>query len=186
MGTIQNIQKRRSLRIKHFDYSTPGAYFVTICTYKKRCLLSKVVENNIIQTEIGNIVEFQWKRTADIRKEISLDAYIIMPNHLHGIIFISKEGTARRAPTEEFGKPVSGSIPTIVRSFKSAATKAVNSIRNSSGEPFWQRNYYEHVIRNEHEFNQKRDYIISNPSRWNEDNENQKGVSKKSPTEYHY
>ena len=80
--------------------------------------------------------------------------------------------TARRAPTEEFGKPVAHSIPTIMRAFKSASTKRINEMRGVAGFPVWQRNYYEHVIRDDGELNEIRQYITDNPARWAEDREN--------------
>jgi len=96
-----------------------------------------------------------------------LDASMIMPNHLHGIVVITDgRGTARRAPTERFGKPVADSIPTIMRAFKSASTKYINEIRRTPGAPVWQRNYYEHVIRNDEELKAIRQYILNNHANW--------------------
>ncbi len=119
-------------------------------------------------------------KTADIRPGVELDACVVMPNHFHGIIVVSNDrgtaigrGTARRAPTvERFGQPVSGSIPTVMRSFKSAVTKRINEMHQTPGKPLWQRNYYEHVIRNENELNRIRQYIIDNPAKWETDHEN--------------
>jgi len=91
----------------------------------------------------------------DIRKNLMLDEFIAMPNHMHGIIIIvDGRGTLQRAPTfEQFGKPVSNSIPTIIRLFKSTTTKQINELSKTPGIPLWQRNYYEHIIRNENELN---------------------------------
>jgi len=117
-------------------------------------------------------VRDEWNKTQQIRPEIELDQFIIMPNHFHGIVWIvDGRGTARRAPTgeptcEQFGKPVAGSIPTIVRAFKSAVTRQINLYRNTPGAPVWQRNYYERVIRNEAEMNAVREYIANNPQQW--------------------
>ena len=105
-----------------------------------------------------------------------MDTYIVMPNHLHGIVIrndIRRRETARRVPTaEQFGKPVTGSLPTVVRSFKSAVTKHVNILRKTPGAPFWQHRYYEHIVRNENDLNSIREYIITNPARWAFDKEN--------------
>ena len=98
-----------------------------------------------------------------------------MPNHFHGIIYIesTRRGTARRAPTiEQFGKPSTNSLPTIVRSFKSAVTKQINQSCDMPGTPIWQRNYYEHIIRDEISLNKIREYIINNPIKWQFDHEN--------------
>jgi len=115
-----------------------------------------------------------------MRGNVELDEYIIMPNHLNGILVIVDDGgrgTVHRAPTttpkyESFGKPVSGSIPTIIRGFKSTITKQINELRNTPGAPLWQRNYYEHIVRNEKSLNRIRQYIINNPANWENDIEN--------------
>jgi len=96
-----------------------------------------------------------------------------MPDHLHGIVIIHNTGTARRAPTpERFGKPAAGSLPTIIRSFKSAATKRINAYRGTPGTQVWQRGFFEHVVRNREDLNRIREYILNNPARWELDREN--------------
>jgi len=126
-----------------------------------------------------------------------------MPNHIHGIMFITDgrgtacraqnddgtfkgtacraqnddgtfKGTACRAPTERFGKPVAGSVPTIIRSYKSAVTKNINELRNTPGVPVWQRNYYERIIRDDRELDGIREYIVNNPAQWDQDTDNPK------------
>jgi putative transposase len=167
METI-NRPHRRSIRLKEYDYSQPGEYFVTICTYNHECTLGEIINGEMRLNEIGKIVEEEWLRTAIIRPDIQLDLYVIMPNHIHGIIVLNEcRGTLQRAPTvERFGKPTSNSIPTIVRLFKSATTKRINEIRGTPRMPFWQRNYYDHVIRNDKELNNIRDYILNNVLQW--------------------
>ncbi len=103
---------------------------------------------------------------------VSLDAFVLMPNHVHGILALHGRGTACRAPTETFGRPVPGSIPTIVRSFKSSAAREINRLRGTPGAAFWQRGYYEHIIRSPAVMTRLRRYIESNPSRWSLDQEN--------------
>jgi extradiol dioxygenase family protein len=122
------LHHRRSIRLKDYDYSQQGTYFVTVCTYNRKCNLGKVVNDEVQLNRYGHIVENEWIKTADIRKNIKLDTYVIMPNHLHGILLITdSRGTVHRAPTvEQFGKPVSGSLPTIIRSFKATVTKQIN------------------------------------------------------------
>lgn len=137
---------------------------------------------------IGNIAAEEWIKTAEIRPDIELDEWVIMPNHIHGIIFINPSVGARRAvpemcdpsefqiahhtqnintrPMEQFGKPVSGSIPTIVRAFKSAVTKRTREEIKMPDKKLWQRNYYEHVIRTDEDLNRIREYIICNPMNW--------------------
>jgi REP element-mobilizing transposase RayT len=166
--------RRYSIRLPGYDYSQNGAYFVTLCTQGRECLFGDIIDGAMRLNEIGELVEEEWRKTAIIRNEIELDEWVIMPNHIHGILIISQgRGTARRAPTfEQFGKPVPGSIPTVIRSFKSAVTKRSNIMRGTSGVRLWQRNYYEIVIRNEDELNHIRRYIIENPTNWNTDREN--------------
>jgi len=165
---------RRSIRLKGYDYSQPGAYFITICTHDKEPIFGHVIDRNVHLNEFGKVVEKEWLKTFDMRKILKLDIYVIMPNHFHGIIIISDgTGTPQRAPTnEQFGKPVSNSIPGIIRLFKSTATKQINQIRQTPGRELWQRNYYEHIIRNENELDQVREYIINNPLQWQFDREN--------------
>ena len=165
---------RKSIRLEKFDYTQSGAYFVTVCSYEK--FLFGEIKNRIMRlNDFGVIVYEEWNRTSENRKEIVLDQFIVMPNHVHGIIGIIDDivGTARRAPTSErFGHPVSGSLPTIIRSFKSAVTKRINEIRETPGAPVWQRNYYEHIVRNEDDLNDVRQYVIYNPAMWAKDENN--------------
>ena len=160
--------------------SQAGAYFITICAYNRECIFGDILEEQMRLNRYGEIVNSEWLKTINMRRNLMLDAYIIMPNHVHGIILISdfdsrSRGTLQRAPTfEHFGKPVSNSIPTIIRLFKSSATKQINALRGTPGIPVWQRNYYEHVIRNEYHLSEIREYILNNPLKWDLDSENPK------------
>ena len=148
---------------------------MTICTRNRECLFGEIKNGAVILNDFGEIARSEWLRTATLRSNVQLDEFIIMPNHFHGIVFISNDrrGTARRAPTyERFGHPIAGSFPTIVRSFKSAVTNRINTIRKMLTVPVWQRNYYESVIRNERELNDMRKYILNNPLQWDKDPEN--------------
>ena len=141
---------RRSIRLGGYDYSQAGAYFVTVCTRNRECLFGEIIDGEMRLNDAGRMVDSEWLNTPRIRPQVELDGYIVMPNHVHGIICVVDDGrgTARRAPTvERFGCPVPGSLPTIVRAFKSAATKQINTLRGTPGTPVWQRNYYEYVIR---------------------------------------
>jgi REP element-mobilizing transposase RayT len=129
-----------------YDYAQAGAYFVTICTQGRACLFGDILDAEMRLNAYGSAVHEEWLRTAELRHNVELDVFTIMPNHLHGIVVITDgRGTARRAPTEQFGKPVANSIPTIVRAFKSASTRRINMIRNTPVTRIWQRNYYERV-----------------------------------------
>lgn len=169
---------RKSIRLKDYDYSQAGAYFVTICTNDKGCAFGEINDGEMHLNDIGKIVESEWMKTGEIRKNVLIDEFFVMPNHLHGIIIIidmdNGRGMARHAPTRPrtFGKPIANSLSSIIGSFKSAATKHINQLRNSPGNPVWQRNYFERIIRNEKEWNRIREYIISNPFNWVINNEN--------------
>ncbi|MEK7473817.1 MAG: transposase, partial [Patescibacteria group bacterium] len=156
---------RHSIRLPGYDYASSGAYFVTICAYERECLFGETVNGEMRVDEIGRIVWDCWNQIPEHFPNTITDEFIAMPNHIHGIIRITDaaygRGTACRAPTvrgaptvrrapttERFGKPVIGSIPTIVRGFKSAVTKRVNEMNPLFG-PVWQRNYYERVIRSD-------------------------------------
>ena len=154
-------------------------YFITVCTRDRDCLFGDVVDGEMRLSPAGEIVRDEWVRSAAMRPRMTLDTFVVMPNHLHGIISLGndpemiKAGHVQRAPaSERFGRPTSDSIPTIIRLFKSATTKRINESRSTPAEPVWQRNYHEHVIRSEESLNRIRQYIIDNPLRWEFDLEN--------------
>lgn len=180
---------RRSIRLKGFDYTQAGAYYITIVTHQREHLFGEVVNGEMQLNKFGLVAKGQWEKLARRFKYVELIVFVIMPNHMHGIIFIvdERKGTAvdmpnanplffRRDPTDEhtekFGKPVKGSIPTIIRSYKSAVALRINLMRGTKGLPVWQSNYYEHVIRDEKDLQAKYDYIMSNPLNWEDDDEN--------------
>ncbi len=176
---------RRSIRLKGYDCTCPGVYFVTICTHQRACLFGDVVEGAMVLNGLGEIVRDEWFKTAVVRPNVRLwdSEFVVMPNHVHGIIWIMDDDVVgarrRRAPTtttEQFGKPVSGSIPTIVRAFKSAVTKRINDLRGTPHVRVWQRNYYEHIIRDDESLNRIRQYIVENPMRWAFDPENPQAI----------
>jgi len=170
---------RQSIRLKDYDYTQAGAYFVTICTHKRECVLGDVVNGEMQLNELGQVVEIEWLKTAEIRDNVELDAFVIMPNHIHGIIVIIEScvGATGRSPLRN--GPAPKSIGAIVAGFKSAATKRINELRSTPRAPVWQRNYYEHVIRNEDDLNEIREYILNNPLRWELDSENPKNMKRR-------
>ncbi|BAU63332.1 hypothetical protein STA3757_06960 [Stanieria sp. NIES-3757] len=164
--------QRRSIRLQGYDYSQAGYYFVTICCYQKQCLFGEVIDGVMQLNQYGEIVEQEWMRSSLIRQEIGLDRYIVMPNHFHGIVIINPVGVNGRSPLPKSSnrsiipsmKPKS--LSSLMAGFKSSVTKQINLIRNAPGTPVWQRNYYEHIIRNEESLNKIREYIINNPWSW--------------------
>lgn len=171
------IHHRRSMRLKGYDYSRAGAYFVTICTHDRECLFGEIVNGEMQENDYGRIVTAEWLRSTIIRAEIELGEFVTMPNHFHGIIHIVDDlrGDRPVAPTPATPNPaiVPGpqekSIGAMMAGFKSAATKRINEFRQSPGAPMWQRNYYEHIIRDEEDYLRIAEYIGTNPQRWIED-----------------
>jgi REP element-mobilizing transposase RayT len=168
---------RRSIRLAGYDYTQVGVYFISLCAHNRQCFFGEIVDGAMRLNDLGEIVAEQWIQTGTIRQhEIALDAWVVMPNHFHGIVMIVDKdtlpdvgcrGTARRAPmVERFGQPAAGSLSTIVRSFKSAVSKHINQWRKTSGAPVWQRNYWEHIVRNETDLYEIRQYICNNPLSW--------------------
>ena len=157
-------------------------------------VFGEVINGEMVLNETGKIARDEWFKTAEIRPYVKLyeDEFVVMPNHAHGIIrivenvqdWVEKRTGQRPVPTaESFGKPVKGSIPTIVRAYKSAVTYAVNGAQNMRGAVLWQKNYYEHVIRNDRELNNIGWYILNNPLSWQLDRDNPQNIRKLSPPE---
>ncbi len=160
-----DLPKRKQIRLPDFDYSSPGAYFVTICTKDRRCMLSDISVGAdalggpcLTLTETGQIVERYILSTGNIAG-LSVDQYVIMPNHVHLLLRIGKTDAASE------GGPPRASAPTL-----SDAVGALKRLVNrEAGRNIWQRGYYEHVIRNEHDYREIWEYIENNPAKWAED-----------------
>jgi len=164
---------RRSVRLPDYDYTRGGAYFVTICTEDRTFTLGVVTDDSVLLDSLGRVVADSWMWLARQYSYVEPDEWVVMPNHLHGIIVINSNdaGGSRTAPTRllsERRKP----LGRLVGAFKTVSTKQVNQIRAAPGMLLWQRNYYEHVIRDEDELNRVRLYIQNNPVRWAMDREN--------------
>ena len=166
-----------SLRLRSHDYGSTGAYFVTLCTCRRERLFGEIVDGDVRLNDTGRIVVSEWLRSAAIRPEIDLDAFVVMPNHLHGIVVIDapvgatdRVGAHGRAPLHP--RRPSRSLGSFVAGFKSAATTRVNALRGTPRAPLWQRNYHDRVIRDEDELNRIRTYINDNPLHWADDDNN--------------
>ncbi|MFT6106240.1 MAG: REP element-mobilizing transposase RayT [Rickettsiales bacterium] len=190
------VHRRRSIRLKNYDYSQSGAYFITICCKDKKCLFGKIIDGKMILNKFGNVAYDEWIRTAELRKNIVLDEFVIMPNHIHGIIIIrtpaitNNESFAVQTNNESVGancirpnvttknninvtkngkcnhpqKGTSQTIGAIIRGYKSTITKRINFSKS-----IWQKNYYEHIIRNENSYQSITNYISTNPENWAKD-----------------
>ena len=169
--------RRRSIRLRGYDYAQAGAYFVTICTRNRECLLGDVEEGEMHLSEFGRLAQTTWEDLPRHYPHVRLDAWIVMPNHVHGIIVLTDVDDTpvgagfKPAPTNNAGSSRHG-LPEIVRAFKTFSSRRINAARSAVGAPFWQRNYYEHIIRNDESLNRIRQYIEDNPARWHEDPEN--------------
>lgn len=204
---------RRSIRLKGYNYAGLGAYYITLCAWNRENLFGEIISGKMILNELGRVVYEEWANTTKIRSNILLDVFVVMPNHMHGIIIITEnrgklvindrqgelsgdnhkedtgcKGVLQYAPTQIVPtKITSGSngsssqmkvtplqstsqtVGAVVRGFKGAAAKRINQLRGTPGSPVWQRNYYEHIIRNQDAFDRICQYIINNPANWIKD-----------------
>ena len=159
---------RRSIRLKGYDYSQAGTYFVTLCTRNRECLFGGIVNGEMRLNDAGEIVAHEWIKTAEICDAIELDEWVVMPNHFHGIFILSAAvGAIHESPLHmTVTQRRNMAVPKIIGRFKMLSAKRINELRQTPGEKLWQRNYWEHVVRNEPELNRLREYIHSNPARW--------------------
>jgi REP element-mobilizing transposase RayT len=159
---------RKSVRLKGHDYAAAGKYFVTICTYDRDCIFGNVIDEEMKLSQFGEIVRDAWYDLPNHNNGIDLGEFIVMPNHILVIIIINDVGAGSEpAPT---GKR--HGLTEIIRQLKTFSSIRINKTRNTIGIRVWQRGYYEHIIRNEKELNNIRDYIINNPIKWAYDEEN--------------
>jgi REP element-mobilizing transposase RayT len=161
---------RRSVRLKEYDYSQAGAYFVTIVAHQRACLFGKIMDRGMKLNNIGEIIANTWKWLADQYPYVEPLHGVVMPNHFHGLLMIHDDGRggSRSAPTGTKRKP----LGRLIGAFKTVSTKQINLLRQTEGAVVWQRNYYEHIVRNEKEMDHIWKYIEANPSMWAEDDEN--------------
>ena len=171
-----DIHHRRSPRLRHYDYSQAGAYFITICTQNRECLFGSVEGDAVRLNNVGHAVQDVWDALPVHFPDVELDAFVVMPNHVHGIVVLNggaqfiaphnNQGAIDRTPT----------LGEIIRAFKARCTHRINQLRGAHGFQIWQRNYYEHVIRSESSLLEIREYIANNPAQWAIDRENLNAV----------
>ncbi len=151
--------QRKSIRLATYDYSTPGAYFVSICTHNKQCVFGEIVDGEMKSNQWGLIVAEELRRTVELRPYLRLDEHVVMPNHVHAILFLqpAKNEKAR-------------SLGAIIGAYKSFAARRIRQMGFNSFA--WQRGYYDHVIRGEKDLQRIREYVVNNPARWEEDRNN--------------
>jgi len=185
-----NIHHRQSIRLRGYDYSQPGAYFVTICTHKKQCWFGEVRNSTMYRNQIGNLVAQEWLKSPQVRDNLKLDAWVVMPNHLHGIVWLieTRRGATLApstlapstlapptlAPPQKGLRRSPNHLGSFIAGFKSSVTRKINQWRDDHELPIWQRNYHETIIENEVALHAIRDYIKQNPEHWMQDEENPK------------
>lgn len=168
---------RRSIRLKEYDYSNAGAYFVTIVTWQREFLFGEIVNGEMKLSRYGEIVQKWWNEIPVHFANVETGAFVVMPNHIHGIVFIlERRGTVSVPDGNTGGETPPLRTPTlgqILAYFKYQSTKEMNAVENTGTvTKFWQRNYYEHIIRSESDLQNKTEYIEANPMLWDEDHEN--------------
>jgi len=163
--------RRRSIRLPEYDYSKEGSYFITICSFNKEQVFGRISNGKIMLSKIGKLVEKHLKEIPDHFNDVFIDEYVIMPNHIHMIISIV--GVQNFEPLRnQFQKVIPKSISTIIRAYKASVTKWCKS--NGHNGTIWQRNYFEHIIRNEEDLFRIKEYIQNNTLQWELDEENPK------------
>lgn len=174
-----NPHQRKMIRLKGYDYSQPGAYFVTIVSWKRQYLFGEVWidsgpsnEARVVLNGIGDLVDKTWNDLLNHISGIELGSFIVMPNHVHGIITIQELQPLVGAGSEP-AQHIPIRLSEIVRQFKTYSAKRINDLRGTPGTQVWQRNYYDHIIRNRDEFSTISNYILDNPRQWADDPENQ-------------
>ncbi|MFH1288006.1 MAG: transposase [bacterium] len=167
---MDKFPKRKQNRLKEYDYSTPGYYFVTICANDKIEQFGLITENKMTLNTLGVIVKNTWLEIPAHFNNIVLGQYIIMPNHIHGIIIINNPvGNGHARSVNNHTK--NNNLSVIVGSFKSAVTKRINQLNNTT--PFkWQKSFHDHIIRIDQSLNKIQEYIIYNPVNWDMDEHN--------------
>ncbi len=166
---------RRSVRLRGYDYRQAGVYFVTVCTHRKIKAFGNISQGEMVLNELGHVVIAEWQHVAEARENVQLDLYVVMPNHLHGVIVI--DGTPdpdlcevlQTIQQKQSATLQAGSLGAVVGHFKAAVSRRAKRANIGCQRKIWQRSYYEHIIRNEKSLNEIRRYIIENPGRWSED-----------------
>ncbi|MBK5285583.1 MAG: transposase [Bacteroidia bacterium] len=182
------IHHRRSIRLKGYDYSQAGLYFITICTRDRQCLFGKIADGEMVLNDAGKIAKDYLKNVPEKYNQTRMHEFVVMPNHVHAIIEITDGGVRpdvgaiHESPLHESSPPASSKPESPLRDqrrkmllskimgwYKMNVAKQINIIRLTEGTPLWQRNYYEYIIRNKKSYQTIADYIINNPAKWDDD-----------------
>ena len=186
---MHNRPRRKSPRLKGYDYSSNGAYFVTIKAHQAVHLFGKIEDGEMKLNEHGDIVFWEWVKSEHLRKEVYLDEFVIMPNHFHGIVIIfhpeGADGSANQiaegvgatgpSPLRKPQSKLGGgkrSLSSLMAAFKLVSTIKINQLRQTPKMPVWQRSFHDQIIKNEQHLNNVRQYIAHNPANWATDEDN--------------
>ena len=161
MVNQSTLPQRRSIRLHHYDYSTVGNYFVTVCTCERRCIFGSINHGTMQLNQLGEIISTNWAMLPQQHANVALDVFVIMPNHLHGIIRLNEPGNSKLQP-----------LGSVIRGFKARCSRQFGLLEGMQHPQLWQRNYHEHVIRTEASLQSIREYITNNPQQWEIDSEN--------------
>jgi putative transposase len=167
MDSKEAYPQRKQNRLDGYDYSLAGAYFVTICVQDRACLFGRIENGEVHLSQFGKIVEAEWLRTGRMRPNVLLDQYVIMPNHLHGIVIIDYPWLGLRQPEDAKQR-----LDRIVAGFKAACVRRINEARGFRAASIWQKSFHDEIIRNERHLANVRKYIADNASMWESDLEN--------------
>lgn len=172
-----SIPNRKASRLKGYDYSYQGAYFVTICCHEKRHLFGVIADGEMLLNAYGRIVQEEWEKTALLRENIILDAFVVMPNHFHAVMIINATPECKKGEPQfvkQEGEPqFAPTVGDVMKGFKQAVTLQIRA-KGYLGK-VWQRGYYDHIIRNTHDYDATVEYIHNNPKNWHRDKNNQVG-----------
>ncbi len=161
----------RPPRLPGYDYASRGVYFLTLCCWNRQQVFGQWVDDKVQLNDWGLAVEDEWLKTPLIRPYVRLDEYVIMPDHLHGLVFWDNDSVETVGPQCVAGsqpalRRPAASLGSFIARFKAACTKRINALRSASVPPIWQNNYFEHIVRNQRSLDRIRRYIQENPRRW--------------------
>lgn len=165
------LPQRKIARLREYDYRQNGAYAITICVFQRRCAFGRIHNGEVHLNAFGCIAHDRWLAIPQHHPQVTIDEFIIMPNHIHGILWIQNEAPVSSEEESElrrFGKPNSGSLSAIIGSYKSGVSRRIGELRGQR-TTVWQASFHDHVIRNDGDLFHQRDYIQNNPSKWLED-----------------
>jgi putative transposase len=174
--TAPNTARRRSLRLKDFDYSTSALYFVTVCTSRRKPLLANIVAGRLQPSAIGRVVSECWFELPYHYSRLELGAFVVMPNHIHGLMLLRDPVGAGLRPA-----PTTATLSQIVGAFKSFSSRRIHESNASTPRKVWQRGFHERIVRNRNECTKIEHYILQNPARWEFDRENSRAQKHDDP-----